>query len=66
MGATTGPVDWDTARRVAARAARPGPAAPRAELEALVAHALAAPLAGEPAQSTSGGPTSAAADQPSR
>ncbi len=37
MGATTGPVDWDTARRVAARAARPGPAAPRAELEALVA-----------------------------
>lgn len=37
MSATTGPVDWDTAQRVAARAARPGPAAPRAELEDLVA-----------------------------
>lgn len=37
MNATTGPVDWDTARRVAARAARPGPSAPRGELEDLVA-----------------------------
>ncbi|CAM5788654.1 zinc-dependent metalloprotease [Cellulomonas persica] len=36
MNATTGPVDWDTARRVAARAARPGPTASRAELEDLV------------------------------
>ena len=44
----------------------PVDALPDPELEALVAHALAAPLGGEPAQSTSGGPTSAAADQPSR
>ncbi|MCR6688272.1 zinc-dependent metalloprotease [Cellulomonas sp.] len=36
MSATTGPVDWDVAARVGARAARPGPVDSRAGLTALV------------------------------
>lgn len=49
-----GPVDWDAAARLAARAVRPGPSAPRAELEDLVAglRAAAGPAAEHAARVT--------------
>ncbi len=49
-----GPVDWDAAARLAARAVRPGPRAPRAELEDLVAglRAAAGPAAEHAARVT--------------
>jgi len=49
-----GPVDWDVAARLAARAVRPGPTGPRAELEDLVAglRAAAGPAAEHAARVT--------------
>lgn len=62
------PVSWDAAARIAARLARPGSTAPRAELEALVAglREAADQAAGHVAELTRLSPADGAAARPTR